>query len=76
FVGSALSGLALVLRAAGMELTVYVIPGMAERARSQREFASRIPESRFAAFKFPLRGNPDFRCAPIRKANQFPLRGN
>ncbi|QCD59034.1 LacI family DNA-binding transcriptional regulator [Streptomyces hawaiiensis] len=54
FMGTALSGLALVLRAAGMELTVYVIPGMAERTA----FFERLPARRNAdallVFSFDL----------------------
>ncbi|WP_435857802.1 LacI family DNA-binding transcriptional regulator [Streptomyces olindensis] len=54
FVGAALSALGLVLRSAGMELTVYVIPGMAER----RAFFEHLPARRNAdallVFSFDL----------------------
>ncbi|MEV5439408.1 LacI family DNA-binding transcriptional regulator [Streptomyces sp. NPDC052682] len=54
FMGSALSGLAPVLRAAGMELTVYVIPDLAERT----SFFERLPARRNAdallVFSFDL----------------------
>ncbi|MFF7865307.1 LacI family DNA-binding transcriptional regulator [Streptomyces qaidamensis] len=54
FMGTALSGLARVLRAAGMELTVYVIPDMAERTA----FFERLPARRNAdallVFSFDL----------------------
>ncbi|WP_435850614.1 LacI family DNA-binding transcriptional regulator [Streptomyces olindensis] len=54
FVGAALSGLGLVLRAAGLELTVYVIPDMAER----RAFFEHLPARRNAdallVFSFDL----------------------
>ncbi|MEU6775460.1 LacI family DNA-binding transcriptional regulator [Streptomyces sp. NPDC046759] len=54
FMGSALSSLAPILRAAGMELTVYVIPDLAERA----SFFDRLPARRNAdallVFSFDL----------------------
>ncbi|GAB2881811.1 LacI family DNA-binding transcriptional regulator [Streptomyces deserti] len=54
FVGSALSGLSPVLRAAGMELTVYVIADVAERT----SFFERLPARRNAdallVFSFDL----------------------
>ncbi|MGW7818417.1 LacI family DNA-binding transcriptional regulator [Streptomyces puniciscabiei] len=54
FMGSALSSLAPVLRAAGMELTVYVIPDLAERT----SFFDRLPARRNAdallVFSFDL----------------------
>ncbi|MFG3203802.1 LacI family DNA-binding transcriptional regulator [Streptomyces sp. NPDC048192] len=54
FMGSALSSLAPVLREAGMELTVYVIPDLAERAA----FFDRLPARRNAdallVFSFDL----------------------
>ncbi|WP_335755327.1 LacI family DNA-binding transcriptional regulator [Streptomyces fodineus] len=54
FMGSALSSLAPVLRTAGMELTVYVIPDLAERAA----FFDRLPARRNAdallVFSFDL----------------------
>ncbi|WP_433456016.1 LacI family DNA-binding transcriptional regulator [Streptomyces sp. CA-142005] len=54
FMGSALSSLAPLLRAAGMELTVYVIPDLAERT----SFFDRLPARRNAdallVFSFDL----------------------
>ncbi|WP_329400430.1 LacI family DNA-binding transcriptional regulator [Streptomyces lydicus] len=54
FVGSALEGLGLVLRAAGLELVVYYVPDMAERA----DFFERLPARRNAdallVFSFDL----------------------
>ncbi|GAB2728716.1 LacI family DNA-binding transcriptional regulator [Streptomyces bullii] len=54
FMGSALSGLAPLLRSAGMELTVYVIPDLAERT----SFFERLPARRNAdallVFSFDL----------------------
>ncbi|MEU3936444.1 LacI family DNA-binding transcriptional regulator [Streptomyces sp. NPDC029044] len=54
FMGTALSGLARVLRAAGMELTVYVIPDMAERTAFFEHLPARRNADALLVFSFDL----------------------
>ncbi|MFF6877343.1 substrate-binding domain-containing protein [Streptomyces sp. NPDC012474] len=54
FMGTALSGLARVLRAAGMELTVYVIPGLAERTAFFEHLPARRNADALLVFSFDL----------------------
>ncbi|MET7478456.1 LacI family DNA-binding transcriptional regulator [Streptomyces sp. NPDC005648] len=54
FTGSALSGLAPSLRAAGMELSVYVIPDLAERAVFFEQLPARRNADALLVFSFDL----------------------
>jgi DNA-binding LacI/PurR family transcriptional regulator len=54
FMGSALSSLAPLLRAAGMELTVYVIPDLAERASFFEHLPARRNADALLVFSFDL----------------------
>ncbi|MFJ8591021.1 LacI family DNA-binding transcriptional regulator [Streptomyces sp. NPDC093598] len=54
FMGAALSGLAGVLRSAGMELTVYVIPEMAERTAFFEHLPARRNADALLVFSFDL----------------------
>ncbi|MBR8639003.1 LacI family DNA-binding transcriptional regulator [Streptomyces tuirus] len=54
FVGTALSGLGLVLRAAGMELTVYVISDLAERTAFFEHLPARRNADALLVFSFDL----------------------
>ncbi|PTH89711.1 LacI family transcriptional regulator [Streptomyces sp. A244] len=54
FMGTALSGLARVLRAAAMELTVYVIPDMAERTAFFEHLPARRNADALLVFSFDL----------------------